>query len=63
LLTLGDEVVTELVVPLHRQVEITAADQFAIAEFARRIAGHGDDAIVDQQPRILYCDQPATAIL
>mgnify|MGYP003693848465 CR=1 FL=1 len=47
---LGDEIVAELAVPLHRQIEIAVADQLAIAEFARRIAGHGDDAVGDFEP-------------
>ena len=49
-LPLGDEVVAELAVPLHRQVEIAAADQLAIADLARRIARHGDDAVGDFEP-------------
>jgi len=36
-LPLGDEIVAELAVPLQGQVEIAAADQFAIADLARRI--------------------------
>ena len=49
-LALGDEIVAELAVPLHRQIEIAVADQLAIAEFARRIAGHGNDAFGDLEP-------------
>ncbi len=49
-LPFGDKVVAELAVPLHRQVEIAVADQLAIAEFARRIARHGDDAVDDFEP-------------
>ena len=37
--SLGDEIVADLAVPGHRQIEIAAADQLAIAELARGIAG------------------------
>jgi hypothetical protein len=35
-LALGDEVVAELAVPFHRQVEIAPADQLAIADLEPR---------------------------
>ncbi len=49
-LPLGDEVVAELAVPLHRQIEIAVADQLAVAEFARRLAQNGDDTVRDCEP-------------
>ena len=68
-LPLGDEVVAELAVPLHRQVEIAPADQLAIADLARRIARHGDDTVGylepvgrDPEPCRCHLDQHAARL-
>jgi len=57
----GDQIVADLAVPGHRQIEIAAADQLAIAELARGIAGDRDDPVCWTRPRCVTDRVPRPA--